>query len=169
MVNLPEDFKKKTEETLSRIPNRDAWCEEHKLVKEVFTISDWLLTHDLDQVGETELIRKGGRLLGIYNYLSNTASRVRAERDIYEQQTKEDTNEDIIKNKAMPDLTVAEAEARAKLKNGEKQKLTLLKEYERNNYDNLISSIKNMLTFFQTAISVKKGERFVSRDITEQN
>ena len=127
------------------------------------------MQNDLDQIGEAELLRKGGRLLGIYTYLSNSASRIRAERDIYEQQLKEDTNENFIKLKGSPDMTVSEADARSKLNNAEKHKATLLKEYERNNYENLIRSIENMLTFFQSAIKVKQGEKFVGKNIQDQS
>ena len=168
-MTTPETFKKKTEETLAKIPNRDEWCDENKLVKEVFTIANWLLANDLDKMGYADLLRKGGRLLGIYTYLSNTTSRLKAERDVYEHQTKEDINEDIIKNRSVPDTTISEAEAKAKLKNAEKYKSTLLKEYEKNNYENLLKSIDNMLRFFQTAISLKKNEEFNSRDLADQN
>jgi len=108
------------------------------------------------------LLRAGGRLSGIYTYLGNYASRARAERDVYEQQLEEELNKLTTELYGEAESKITLSRTRAKQMIAPLEKILIIKENEKNNYENLMSATQSMISFIQSAIKVKQGERFIS-------
>lgn len=160
-TELKNKFNDEITKTLSAVEDLESFKNKDKLIKNVFEISDWIINKNLDELSESMLLRAGGRLSGIYTYLGNYASRARTERDVYEQQLEEELN------KLTTEL-YGEAEkitlsrARAKQMIAPLEKILIIKENEKNNYENLMNATQSMISFIQSAIKVKQGERFIS-------
>lgn len=154
-------FKKKTEIALAKIKTKDEFCESDKMVNYVFKIGENLFNKPLDVVGESELIKVGGKLTGVYAYLGNKASYARAERDVYEQKRDEVLAE--LSLDAYPETEkITVAKAKAKLEVSELNDFVIQREAEKNNYENLLYATDRMISFIQSAVKVKEAERFRS-------
>jgi len=166
-TELKKQFDESVSKTLSMCEDLNTFKEKDEHIAKVFEISDWLIGKDLDIMSENDLLRGGGRLSGIYTYLGNWTSRARTERDVYEQQLSE------VLNKLTTDLygesgeKITLARARAKQEVSDLEKLVIIKESEKNNYENLMNATQSMISFFQSAIKVKQGERYLGRNIQD--
>ena len=164
---LKKQFDEKIEKTLAFIEDTETFKEKDKLIKNVFEISDWVINKNLDELSESTLLRAGGRLSGIYTYLGNWASRARAERDVYEQQLSEELNRLTIELYSDAENKITLSRAKAKEMVGPLEKLLIIKENEKNNYENLMNACQSMISFIQSAIKVKQGERFIGGRIQD--
>lgn len=167
IIELKQDFDKSIEETLSFVEDLETFKSKDKLIKNVFDISDWLINKNLDELDESTLLRAGGRLSGIYTYLGNFASRARVERDVYEQQLGEELNKLTTEFYGEAENKITLSRARAKQMVGSLEKLLIIKESEKNNYENLMNACQSMISFIQSAIKVKQGERFISNKLQD--
>lgn len=157
-------FRSKCEVALSKISTMQEFRDSDKMIDFVFKSGRDLFENDLDKLGEDWLIRKGGRLTGIYAYLGNKTSLARAERDIYAQKLSEVTNELVLGYLAENSgYKVTHAKAMAKGEVSELEDLTIAKEADKNNYENILSATERMIGFIQSAIKVKEGERYRSK------
>lgn len=152
-------FQDKSQKALEGIKKPDEFRDSDRYIKYIFEIGEWLFTRDLDNTGEGSLLRIGGRLTGAYAYLGNMAAQARAERDVYEQK-RDEVLSSLVLDKLDGDYKVTEARALAKAECSELDDLVVRKELEKNNYENLMSACDKMISFIQTAISLKKAERF---------
>lgn len=166
-TELKNQFDGKIEKTLASIEDTESFKEKDKLIKNVFEISDWLINKNLDELSEGTLLRAGGRLSGIYTYLGNWASRARAERDVYEQQIGEELSKLTTELYGEAESKITLSRARAKEMVGPLEKLLIVKENEKNNYENLMNACQSMISFIQSAIKVKQGEKFISGRIQD--
>ena len=158
---LTQQFNQKVSNTISNIMSVDDFKSTDPLIKNVFDIADWVINKKLDEMSESELLRAGGRLSGIYTYLGNWASRARAERDVYEQQLSEELNRLTTEFYGDAESKITLARARAKSEVKDLEKLVIIKENEKNNYENIMNSTQSMISFIQSAIKIKQGERFI--------
>lgn len=166
-AELKIQFDEKIEKTISAIEDTEDFKNKDKLIKNVFEISDWLINKNLDELNEGTLLRAGGRLSGIYTYLGNWASRARAERDVYEQQIGEELNKLTTELYSEAEGKITLSRARAKEMVAPLEKILIIKENEKNNYENLMNACQSMISFIQSAIKVKQGERFISGRIQD--
>ncbi|MDF1498543.1 MAG: hypothetical protein P1P85_04295 [Patescibacteria group bacterium] len=122
-----------------------------------------MFEHPLDQQGEQWLVKTGGKLTGVFAYLGQMSSRARAERDIYEQKRDEVSGELMLKY--LDDkYKVTEARANVKSDMVEIEQLINQKEAEKNQWENIVLACDKMVTFIQSALRVKQGERFKSNN-----
>lgn len=152
-------FKEKCEESMARIKNLQQFRDSDKMVDEVFKIGRWLFDTDLDLVAETTLVTIGGKLTGIYAYLGNITARARAERDVWEQKKDEVVAEKSLKQYANSGK-ITLAKQYAKLAASELETLVIEKEYDKNNYEALLSATDRMLSFIQSALRIKGSEKY---------
>ena len=153
-------FREKTETALEKIKSED-FKKSDEMIEYVFKIGDWLFTNELDKIGESSLVRTGGKLTGVFAYLGNKASQARAERDIFEQKKDEVFSELVVKK--YPDsnkIMLARAEAKSEM--SELEDFVIEKEFAKNNYENMLNATDKMVSFIQSAIKVKEAERFKS-------
>ncbi len=161
-AELKNKFDENIKKTLSAIEDLESFKNKDRLIKNVFEISDWIINKNLDELSESMLLRAGGRLSGIYTYLGNYASRARAERDVYEQQLEEELNKLTTELYGEAESKITLSRAKAKQMIAPLEKILIIKENEKNNYENLMSATQSMISFIQSAIKVKQGERFIS-------
>lgn len=166
-AELKVKFEEKIDKTLSAVEDLDSFKGKDKLIKNVFEISDWLINKNLDELNEGMLLRAGGRLSGIYTYLGNYASRARAERDVYEQQIGEELSRLTTELYGEAESKITLSRARAKEMVAPLEKVLIMKEQEKNNYENLMNACQSMISFIQSAIKVRQGERFISSRIQD--
>lgn len=167
MGELVQEFKIKTEKTMENIVDKNAFRASNKMVDYIFNVGAELFNKDMDTMSEAYLIRTGGKLTGINVYLGNLTARARAERDVYEQQADEIVDRLIINNTASGDVGVTQARAEAKLEAAALRKLVVIKEYEKNNFENLLSACQTMISYIQTALKMKNNERYQGRTMQD--
>ena len=156
-------FKLKTEASLARLETKEKF-RENKMVESVFQIANELFHKPLDTMPMDWLIKKGGELTGIYAYLGNLCASARAKRDIFEQKRDEVMNEFIV-NSRSEKITLARHQA--KLDTAELDDFVIEAEHNKNNLENLLNATDKMVSFIQSAIKVKEGERFRTRTMQD--
>lgn len=165
-----QSFRDKCDKALAQIKTMEEFRESDKMIDFVFKSGRDLFQNDLDRLDEGWLVRKGGRLTGVYAYLGNKASYARAERDVYAQKLSEVTNEIMLKHLNSDDgYKVTQARAMAKSEVIELEDLVIMKNAEKNNFENIMSATERMIGFIQSAIKVKEGERFRSRAMSDNS
>lgn len=153
----------KVEKAMAKINNLDEFRKLDSMVNFVFDVGHTLFDKELDTVGTDWLIRYGGRLTGAYAYLGQKAAYVRAERDVYEQKASEVEKElmlDKLAENTGYRVTQARAEISAEI--SELKDLVIAKEAEKNQWENTKEACNVMVSFMQSAIKTKEGERFKS-------
>ncbi len=120
----------------------------------------------LDNISEDKLLKTGGKLLGAYTYLGTKLVGLKAERDIYRQKLEEIEREKSLEYyEESEKITLAKAKAKSEI--GELEEMVIQKETEKNIYEHVVDACEKMLSFIQSTIKVKQGERFVSRNIND--
>lgn len=127
----------------------------------VFKTGAWLFDQELDRMAIPTLLRIGGKLTGIYGYLGNLAARARAERDVYTQKLEEVEARLAVETLSDdPKYKVTLMRANIKEQTADLKGYVIAKEYEKNNYEHVLSACDRMVSFIQTAISQKKAEAY---------
>jgi hypothetical protein len=168
-TELKIEFDRKVKETLSFVEDIETFKNKDKYIKYVFEIADWLINKNLDEADESTLLRIGGKLSGIYAYLGNWSARARTERDVYEQQLGEELNRLTTELYGEAEGKITLSRARAKQEVSELEKLVIIKENEKNNYENLMNAIQSMISLIQSFLKIKTNERFISSRLQDQN
>jgi len=158
-------FKIKTEASLTRIKKLEEF-RQNKMINEVLVAANELFHNDLDKQSTPWLIKKGGQLTGIYAYLGNLSANARAKRDIFEQKRDEVINQFIV-DSTSEKITFARSQAKVDV--AELDDFVIEAEHDKNNFENLLNATDKMISFIQSAIKVKEGERFRSRDMNDNH
>lgn len=152
-------FKAKCEIALAQIKTLDDFRASDPMVDYVFKVGRSLFDRPLDQLGEDWLVSTGGKLTGAYAYLSNKASYARAERDVYEQKLKE-VESKLTTEYLDSDYKVTQTRAIIKTETVEISNLVIVKEHEKNNYENIMSACEKLISFIQSSLRMKHSEQF---------
>lgn len=116
---------------------------------------------NLDTMSEDELLRVGGLLLGSYASVGVMAGIKRAERDAAEQTYDELLSSMTIFNK--DDATgITEARAKAKEQLTDIGSELVWREQHYRSYDAIVEATKATISFIQSAVKVKLGERMAT-------
>jgi DNA-binding ferritin-like protein len=156
------------EAKLKNIKQLEQLEQEDPNVKNVLVELRDLYAKKLDTMDEHELIRIGGRLLGLYASLGATSSRKRAERDATEQTYEEMLASQILHNKDGY-ANITEARAIAKQEMQEFTQEIIKTEQVKNAYEAITSAVEKSITFIQSAIKVKQSERISTNKFADQN
>jgi len=154
-------YRAKCEAALAQIKDIAQFRAEDKMVDYVFLVGRKLFDVPLDKQNLDEMIRTGGKLTGAYVYLGQKSARARAERDVYTQKLDEVEKERLL---ALMHSGVKVTEARAAVA-GEVVQLAdfvLEKDVVKNQWENITDANEKMVSFIQSAIRVKEGERYQS-------
>lgn len=162
-------FRSRCEVAMSHIQNYKEWEKEETMVHEVMQAGRTLFDKPLDQMSPDFLLRIGGRLSGAYGYLGQKASYARAERDVYEQKLSETEKRLQLEMFADdPKYKVTLAKAKVAVEVEELREMVIQKESAKNQWENLLEACDKMISFVQSAIKVKEGERFMSSRVQNQ-
>jgi len=164
MSRIVEDYKKKTEEALSKIETLEQIRAKSKEIDFVYKVGEKLFATDLDALDEGWLIRHGGRLTGIVAWLGNKSAQARAERDVYEQKLEEVESRLLASLLSGGEYKVTEARARVKIEISELAEYVTLKNMEKTNLENLLNATDKMVSFIQTALAQKRSEHYKSKE-----
>ena len=160
--NAVKMFREKCELALAQIPDLDSFRASDPMVDYVFKIGADLFKRPLDTIQEGELVRTGGKLTGAYVYLGQKSVRARAVKDVYEQKLDETEKELTLTYYAEDEQKITHSRAKAKVEVGELQQFVIQKNAEKNQWENITMACDKMVSFIQSAIKVKEGERFKS-------
>ena len=161
--NAVSIFKQKCETALTKINNLQQFRESDPMVDFVFKIGRELFDTPLDKLTPDHLLRIGGKLTGAYAYLGQKSSYARAERDVYEQKLNETEKELTLKylnDEAGYKVTKIKAMVVAEV--DELKEFVIQKDASKNQWENITDATDKMVSFIQSAIKVKEGERFSS-------
>lgn len=162
-------FQRKVSMAVERIPDIKKFRESDEVVDYVLTVGSDLFKRPLDQHGVDELLRTGGRLVGGFAYLGQKAAYARAMRDINEQKSSEVEKHLVIATLAMNSgYKVTQARAEVALEIEELKQIVITLDAEKNQWESIVEACDRMVSFVQTAIRVKEGERFKSHRIGDQ-
>jgi len=165
MSQILTDYKNKIEASYDKITSEADFRKNDQMVDYVFKVGKDLFSINLDKTGHQWLLQTGGRLAGAYSYLGNKVSQKRAERDLCEQRVDELINTKTVENYHNGDEKITLARAQAKRDLAELKEVVILKDNEKNNYENIANACEKMISFIQSAIKVKEGERFMANKL----
>ena len=156
-------YREECEEAISKIRDYKDWEKEEAIVHEVMDAGRRLFAHDLDKMTIGYLLRLGGKLAGAYTSLGQFSTMARAERDVYEQ--KLDETEKALQLELLKggEYKVTQAKAEVAKKVSELREFVIQKEAVKNQWENLMEACEKMVSFIQSAIKVKEGERFQNK------
>lgn len=158
-------FRAKCETALAKVNNLDQFRASDQMVDYVFRVGRQLFDTPLDQLQPDALIRTGGKLTGAYAYLGQKSAYSRAERDVYEQKANEVSKELVLKYLADGKYKVTEAKARVEIEIAELTEFVIQKEAAKSQWENIVEASQAMVSFIQSAIKVKEGERFAGKHL----
>lgn len=153
-------FKRKCEMAMANIPNVQKFKDSDKMVDYVFKVGRELFDTPLDTFNTERLIRTGGRLTGVYAYLGQQSAVARAERDVCLQKANEVEKEILVELTKGNRYKLHEARARAEIEVSELNDIVVVKDISKNQWENITEAVDKMVSFIQSAIKVKEGERF---------
>jgi hypothetical protein len=154
-----KNYQDRVQAALDKVKDLPALREENEMVDFILRVGQVLFEDELDAKSVGWLIRHGGRLSGAYASLGNYANSARAERDVYEQKRDELKNEMTVEfYKESEKITHAKAQAEAEL--SEIDDLIVAKNTEKNDMDHIMKATERMISFIQTAASIKKSEHY---------
>jgi len=146
------DAKLKSIQTLNKLEASD------ETIKAVITELRELYKNNLDTIPEHELIRIGGKLLGLYANLGVSSSIKRAERDCYEEAYDELLN-GLILEKTATGAGITEARIASKNQLAEAKMKVVMSDQQKNAYEALVHATSQSISFLQSAIKIKNSER----------
>ena len=154
-------FLKKVKKAMEQVKNLEEFRQSDSVVNFVFDVGSKLFDQPLDTLGVDWLIRYGGRLTGSYGYLGQKSAYARAERDVYEQKASE-VEKEMMLEKLAENTGYKVTQARAEITGevAELSDLVIAKDAEKNQWENVTEACDKMVSFIQSAIKVKEGERF---------
>ena len=136
------------------------------MVDFVFKIGHVLFDTPLDRQNTDQLIRDGGKLTGAYVYLGQQSSYARAQRDIYAQKASEMEKERLLEL-IEGGTKVTEARSKVAAEMSELQEFVIQFDAAKNQWENITEATEKMVSFIQSAIKVKEGERYHSRTLQD--
>jgi len=152
-----DTIKKKAEIALSQLEKMN-----DKYTDYIKAVGQKLFSIPLDKLPGDELVQYGLKLSGVYTYLLNISAKKRAERDFFEQLYDEAYNDAYLEYKGEDNVTNARVKAQRDC--SDIKKVVIIKDYEKNDLENLIKACERLTSFIQSAMRVKEGERFKSYD-----
>jgi hypothetical protein len=167
MSILLETYKNKIDLTIAKIGTIEDFRKSDIMIDYIFETGRKLFEKPLDQWTAENLVAVGGRLSGVYGYLGQKSSRARTERDIFEQKLDEILNERTVNNYSLMDDKITLARAQAKIEVAELKELVILKELEKNNWENITDACQTMIMFIQSTLKIKQAERFINKDLQD--
>jgi len=159
-------FRAKCETALANISNVEKFRADDTMVDYVFKIGRELFDKPLDLMNVGNMLRTGGRLTGVYVYLGQKSARARAERDVYAQKASEMEKERMLEL-LHSEIKVTEARSIVAAELSELQEFVVQKDIAKNQWENITTASEKMVSFIQSAIKVKEGERFHSKQMME--
>ena len=159
-------FKKKTEAALAKVQNPEELKKKHEVIKYIFDTADWVFTQQLDAVPEHTLVRYGGKMTGAYVFIGTLANEARLKRDIYVEKREEIINE-LTVQKYFDSEKITLARAEAKKEAAVLNDFIIAADYEKNNFETLVYACDKTVSFLQSAIKVKQGERYKDKQLGE--
>jgi hypothetical protein len=158
-------FRAKCETAMAKVNNLKEFRESDAMVDYVFKVGHDLFDRPLDQMTPDSLIRIGGKLTGAYAYMGQKSSYARAERDVYEQKASEVAKEIVLKYLSDGKYKVTHAKAKAEVEISELTEFVIQKTAEKNQWENIVEATQAMVSFIQSAIKVKEGERYAGNKL----
>lgn len=152
-------FKRKVETAMKKIATIDELRASDKFIDYVFKVGKDMFEIPLDQHTPDTLLRMGGKLVGSYPNLAQKASYARAEHDVYEQKLDE-TEKELVLEKLDEKYKVTEARAIVSAEVSELREYVIQKHAAKNQMESIVEAIDKLVSFAQSAIKVKEGERF---------
>lgn len=157
-------FRKRCEDALSKVNNIQEFRDDDAMVNYVFMVGKNLFDKPLDLMSTDHMLRTGGRLSGVYVYFGQKSARARAERDVYAQKASELEKERLLALMGKG-IKVTEARSMVAAELVELHELVIVKNIEKNRWENITEAVEKMVSFIQSAIKVKEGERYQSSKI----
>jgi len=159
--NAVRIFRAKCETALAKVNNLQQFREADAMVDYVFKVGRELFDTPLDKQNTDRLIRTGGKLTGAYVYLGQKSSYARAQRDVYAQKASEMEKERLLEL-LRDGEKVTEARSKVAFEMTELQEYVIQMDVAKNQWENITEAVEKMVSFIQSAIKVKEGERFQS-------
>lgn len=160
-------FRERCELALAEVKDIEHFRESDVMVNYVFTIGRELFDTPLDQHNTDGLLRRGGKLAGAYVYLGQQSAYARAERDVYAQKADEHDKAVMLELIHDKDMKVTEARATAKEVCAPMKEIAIQKDVAKNQWENITEATEKMVSFIQSAIKVKEGERYQSSRVQD--
>ena len=154
-------FRQRCEGALSKVQNVEQFRNSDTMVDFVFKIGRELFDTPLDQQNTDRLIRDGGRLTGAYVYLGQQSSYARGQRDVYAQKASEMEKERLLEL-IHDGVKVTEARSKVAAEMADLQEFVIQNDISKNQWENITDAVEKMVSFIQSAIKVKEGERYQS-------
>lgn len=157
-------FKEKCETALRSVSDVQQFRDEDTMIDFVFKCGRELFDTPLDQHNLDRLLRTGGKLTGAYVYLGQKSARARAERDVYAQKRDEHEKQRLLEL-LHAGVKVTEARAAVSGEIVELNDFVVRKDISKNQWENITEATEKMVSFIQSAIRVKEGERYQSSKV----
>lgn len=164
--DLTGTFKEKVDAVISRINDVDGFRDSDTMIDFIFRIGRELFDTPLDKQNTAQLIRNGGKLTGAYVWLGQKSAFARGQRDVYEQKCVEVEKERLIEL-LREGVKVTEARALVQVEIAPLNQFVIEKDIEKNQWENITEATEKMVSFIQSAIKVKEGERFQSATLRD--
>lgn len=157
-------FRKRCETVLAKVNNIEQFRKSDVMVDFVFRIGRVLFDTPLDQQNTDQLIRDGGKLTGAFVYLGQQSSYARGKRDVYAQKASEMEKEKLLEL-LQDGVKVTEARSKVAAEYSELQEFVIQMDIAKNQWENITDATEKMVSFIQSAIKVKEGERYQSSQL----
>ena len=164
---LIKRFRKRCEAALAKIKNPDEFRQSNTMVDYVFKVGSTMFSERLDAKTVDYMVRVGGRLSGAYVYLGQQSSFARGKRDTYLQKSEEVEKERLLEVMSRG-IKVTEARAMIAEELSEVKELVIDADIEKNQWENILEACDKMISFIQSGIKVKEGERRMSGRMGDQ-
>ncbi len=152
-------FKKRCDKALAKISDIDKFRTEDAMVDFVFKVGKELFKTPLDQMHVGNMLRKGGKLAGSFVYLGQKSARARGERDVYARKAEEMEKERLLVL-ITKGVKVTSARSQVASEMIELHDFVVQADVSKNQWENITEAVSIMVSFMQSAIKVKEGERF---------
>lgn len=157
-MNIKEQHNQILKAKLASLKSKEQIEDVDQSVAEVMKVCREIYKQNMDTLGEHNLLRYGGQLLGHYANIGVTTSLKRAERDAHEQTYEEMLSSLTIMYKSS-DTGITEARSMAKNGLGEFSAAVIEAEQVYKAYEAISEATKMTIMFLQSAIRVKSTER----------
>jgi hypothetical protein len=159
---LQESLKEKIKQAEEEMINQSDF-ELNKMGKRIVEIGREIYQSDLDKIPPAKLIEWGAMIGSINLALANKTAWARAKRDIAERVRDEMFSTKYLEYKSLEKNTT-DARELAKNDIAEYDREIIVREYDKNAYENQMRAGAAMLSFIQSTIKVREGERGVFKN-----
>lgn len=160
-LNIVNYFKDKCEKSLEQIGNYNDFRSSDVMVDFVFATGKSLFEQPLDKLPLHSLLNRGGKLVGAFPYLGQKSARARAERDVYLSKFKE-VEKELFLTLVDKKYKVTEVKAKVSKELEILNDFVMIKEAQKNQWENITEACQAMFSFCQTAVRIKESEQFTS-------